>query len=141
MNGGERKAELLCAGGPVPSLYPVILRPAVHHPRFGNGETEVWELVWGTASSGRAGSRRGFSTPGSTRAAHASAHHPACKAGRRKCMGIGRVLPKAWQLWWEIIREPGTPDCTFYFLNGTFYLFILSLPVAVYLTGAPGDTL
>lgn len=54
---------------------------------------------------------------------------------------MGRVLPKAWQLCWEIIREPGAPACTFYFLTDTFNMFILSLPMAVYLTGAPGDSL
>lgn len=56
MNGDERRADLLCAG--VLSPYPVILRapqPAVYHPCFGNGKIEVWELVGGTASSGRPG--------------------------------------------------------------------------------------
>lgn len=115
MNGDERKADLLCAGEQVLSPYPVIFtapRPALYHPRLGNGEIEVWELVGGRASSGRAGSSQVFPASGWT--PHTSLHHPASKARRRKCPGLGRVFPKAWQLCLEIRRELGTPACTFY---------------------------
>lgn len=45
----------------------------------------------------------------------------------REGTGMGRVSPKAWQSCWEIIREPGTPACAFYFLNDAFNMFVLPL--------------
>lgn len=52
------------------------------------------------------GSRQVFPASGSTLAPQTSLHHPASKARGRKCPGLGRAFPKAWQLCWEITREP-----------------------------------